>query len=258
MNMINSSELTLAIRRKDIHAHFQPIFHLHSGKFRAIEARVRWITGPQEVLTAKAAVTKAIEMQQEVALDILILQQAYEALVNLQRAQTPRFQCAVNVCESSVLSESFIEKAEEFLKERPLFKGSITLEIPISAFEKDMSKARHATLQLSKAGFSISLDHVTNVNQIKNAGRNLHILSIKLDESVVSRLIDEPSAVAEITDIVEQSHANRFLVVAEGIKKLEQFDALRKLDCDEGQGMLMCRPTPINGLSPLLNRGGCW
>lgn len=258
MNVIEDSAFTLAIRRKIIQPHFQPIFHLQSGKFRAIEARVRWSTTSRETLTAKAIVTKALELQQEIALDVLMLQQTYKAMADLTRSQTPLVQCAVNICANSVVSEIFFQMAEELLEDYPSFKWKVTLEVPISAFESYPFKARDAILKLSKLGFSISLDHVTDVNQIKDAGRNLPILSIKLAESLVAELLDDQLTKEKIKEIVESAHGNKLLVGAEGISKIEQFDFLREVKCDEGQGMLICRPTPVNGLSPLLNRGGYW
>jgi EAL domain-containing protein (putative c-di-GMP-specific phosphodiesterase class I) len=45
-------------------------------------------------------------------------------------------------------------------------------------------------------------------------------------------------------------------VTGEGIENLEQFEELRALACDEGQGYYFARPAPPQELSRLLDAGG--
>ena len=48
------------------------------------------------------------------------------------------------------------------------------------------------------------------------------------------------------------SHALGLKVVAEGIETQEQFEQLKRLDCDYGQGYLFSRPLPTDEMTALL------
>jgi EAL domain-containing protein (putative c-di-GMP-specific phosphodiesterase class I) len=76
--------------------------------------------------------------------------------------------------------------------------------------------------------------------------RHLPADIIKIDRSFVSDLPTGRSATTLITSIVELARTLGLDVVAEGVETDEQWQALRALDCAQGQGYLFARPEPAD------------
>jgi EAL domain-containing protein (putative c-di-GMP-specific phosphodiesterase class I) len=57
---------------------------------------------------------------------------------------------------------------------------------------------------------------------------------------------------AIVSSVVSLAHALGMTVVAEGVETEIQATALRELGCDEMQGFLHSRPTPIERIEALL------
>jgi Amt family ammonium transporter len=71
---------------------------------------------------------------------------------------------------------------------------------------------------------------------------------IKLDRSFVSALSTQPSALAITDTVIRLGDALGMQVVAEGVEHIEELAVLASRGCDEVQGYLLGRPTPIRDL----------
>jgi EAL domain-containing protein (putative c-di-GMP-specific phosphodiesterase class I) len=79
---------------------------------------------------------------------------------------------------------------------------------------------------------------------------------LKIDQSFVASLMDQPESRQIITTIISLAEGLRMEVVAEGIECSEQADELRKLGCHMGQGYLFSKPITAASMTALLEAGG--
>lgn len=82
----------------------------------------------------------------------------------------------------------------------------------------------------------------------------LPVESLKIDRSFISKMQDDPDAMALVSTIISLAHSLRLKVVAEGVETEEQAKFLRLLRCDELQGYLVSKPLPEAALAELLSR----
>jgi len=81
---------------------------------------------------------------------------------------------------------------------------------------------------------------------------------IKIDQSFVRDLIDDPDDAAIVRTIIALARCLGCECLAEGIETAEHFEALREMGCDYGQGYWMSRPLALPAFEELLQRNPCF
>jgi EAL domain-containing protein (putative c-di-GMP-specific phosphodiesterase class I) len=82
--------------------------------------------------------------------------------------------------------------------------------------------------------------------------RHLPLDTIKIDRTFVAGL-DGQADRSIVEAVISLAHGLRISVVAEGIETEEQFEMLRAMGCDVGQGYLFARPMPATDAGRLLS-----
>jgi EAL domain-containing protein (putative c-di-GMP-specific phosphodiesterase class I) len=77
---------------------------------------------------------------------------------------------------------------------------------------------------------------------------------LKIDRSFVDGLGRDPGQTAIVDAIVRLAQALGLGVIAEGVERQEQLEALRDLGCDLVQGYLFAHPEPPEVAGALLDR----
>lgn len=77
---------------------------------------------------------------------------------------------------------------------------------------------------------------------------------MKLTKTIdsVQDVTTNPDDAALVMAIITLAHNLRLKVIAEGIETEEQLNFLHLLRCDEGQGYLFSRPSPVEACQQLL------
>lgn len=247
----------LAARRGELVTFFQPIVDLKDGRLKALEARVRWHIG-SETLSARQVLACATTVVERSELDFLIIEAALAAFLNAGKGIQGGLKLAVNLSPHTVLEANFKSLLENAINNAGCAPERLHLEIPLEAFELDMERACVQTNSLASAGLTIAIDHLNDPNTVQTLLDRCAISVVKLDETFVSRLPSDPHACETLSTIVAACNKRNVLVGAEGINRMERLHCLQGVGCDEGQGMLVCRPSRIGDLRKLLERGRCW
>jgi EAL domain-containing protein (putative c-di-GMP-specific phosphodiesterase class I) len=102
--------------------------------------------------------------------------------------------------------------------------------------------AREALDELAELGVSIAIDDFGTGYSGLAYLKRLPIDTVKIDQSFVRDLTIDPDDAAIVTAIVAMSRSLDVGVVAEGIETEEQYEELKRLGCQRGQGYLLARP----------------
>jgi EAL domain-containing protein (putative c-di-GMP-specific phosphodiesterase class I) len=79
---------------------------------------------------------------------------------------------------------------------------------------------------------------------------------LKIDRSFVGELEKGGESEEIVRTIVTLAKALKLKLIAEGIETQYQFEKLRDLGCEYGQGFLFSRPLPVGKAEVLLGEGG--
>lgn len=253
----HSTDVRMAVRQGRLEAHFQPIVDLETGRFHALEARVRW-SMPGELLTARQALEQAAARGQLMDLDFAVLERASaDAAQQHAMAMTP-LPVAVNLAVRTVLDPHFLTRLEQSLDNSAVQASAVRLEFPLDAFSSAQQLTRERLRHVVALGFTAAVDHVGNATVFDDLLADLPLTAIKLDEALILQLPHDAAACATVQGIVAAAARHGIPVGGEGIGRIEQLNWLKEAGCAEGQGMLICRPAPLKSLAFLLQRGRCW
>ena len=95
---------------------------------------------------------------------------------------------------------------------------------------------------LRELGVHIALDDFGTGYSSLTYLRRLSPDSIKIDGSFVREIGANTDSTSIVKSLIALSHDLGIKVVGEGIETAEQLHFLRRYDCEEGQGYLLCKP----------------
>jgi EAL domain-containing protein (putative c-di-GMP-specific phosphodiesterase class I) len=79
---------------------------------------------------------------------------------------------------------------------------------------------------------------------------------LKIDRSLVHGCVDNESLATALHSLVELSRKLGLTVTAEGVETQDELEFLRKIQCDQAQGFLICAAVPAERFFELLREDG--
>lgn len=212
---------------------FQPIWAFATGRPLGFEALCRFRLGPYRAPDKWFA--EAAEIGMLVELELAVIR---EALKCLPLVSEPLF-LSLNTSPATVLSG----RLPKLLSRVP--PGSVWIEVTEHAPVSDYGMLAAALAPLRQGGIGLAID---------DAGAGYaslqHIVSlkpdhIKLDGSLTRSIDRDPARRALATALVAFARETDATIIAEGIETHGEFETLRSLGVDKGQGYFLGAPAPL-------------
>ena len=105
---------------------------------------------------------------------------------------------------------------------------------------------------LKRIGIQLALDDFGTGYSSLSYLKRFPVDIVKIDQSFVAGICDEPLDEAIVTAIVTLAHHTGMTVVAEGVEHQRQRTAITRLGCDWAQGHLLARPMPADAVADFL------
>ncbi len=143
----------------------------------------------------------------------------------------------------------FAPRLAELLAEYPdVPPGDLQLEVlETSAFE-DMVTASTAMRTCQSMGVSFALDDFGTGYSSLNYLKRLPVATLKIDQSFVRDMLDDPNDLAIANGIIGLARAFDREVIAEGVETAAHGDLLLSIGCELAQGYGISRPMPAADL----------
>ena len=157
----------------------------------------------------------------------------------------------MNLSARQLADDGLLEEIDEALGAAGLAAARLKLEVTESAIMSNADAAVAVLLQLRARGVGIQIDDFGTGYSSLSYLQKLPVDTLKIDRSFVSR-IDDAGEKAEIVEsIIALARSLDLDVIAEGIETERQLTRLRMLKCDGGQGFLLAKAMPVEGLRSL-------
>lgn len=225
--------LETGITEGDIVAYFQPLTDTGTLDVVGLEVLARWRRDGRTCLPGEW-----LPFAEETGLITEVGAEMFRAA----RAGMERFglPVAVNVAARQLDEPDFIEQVERSWGTDGWDR--LTIEVTESALLYDAVRVRSSLDALARRGVRIAIDDFgTGYNSLSRLGElPLHIL--KIDRTFVQD-IGSPAGAAVLRAILSLARAHGLEVVAEGVERPEELDALVTLGVDVLQGHMLGRPT---------------
>lgn len=242
-------EMAEAIDTNALVLHYQPEVNMKTGKILGFEALVRWQHPQKGLLTPMQFLPMIYGTSQEVALGYWVIQHALAQLQKLHDKGHEGF-VSVNIAVSHLQAIGFAERLETLLAQYPQISNHrLQLEIletsalgDVGAVSQIISHCRE------KIGVSVALDDFGTGYSSLTHLRHLHATAIKIDQSFVRDMLDDPDDFNIIDGVIGLARVFNRQVVAEGVETLAQGKMLLLLGCELAQGYFIAKPMPANEL----------
>src|SRR5579862_4593420 len=232
------SELADAVRKHEIVAHFQPRVRLADGHLGGFEALARWKHPRLGVLPPSRFIPLAELSDVISALTLCVLDTALE----YQSQWGPDVAVSVNLSARHLLDDRCAGQVRSALEEHHTAPGCLELEITESALIHDPDRARNALESIASLGVRVSIDDFGTGYSSLSHLRRLPLNALKIDSSFVRPMLTNAADRTIVASTVALARNLGLAVAAEGIEDAATMEALRAMDCDEGQGFHIARP----------------
>ena len=244
------SELRAALERGELDVRLQPIEEIVSGHIAGYEALMRWHHPERGWVSPAEFIRLAEETSLILPIGDYMLGRACDALVEFRsRGVKPLPFIALNVSGRQVDDTGLVDRMLVELGKRNLPADRLKIEITESLV-LDNARVAELLARCHAAGMHVALDDFGTGYSNLGPLLTLDFDQIKLDQSFV-RALDKPRGIAMVGVIVAMANALGCNLVAEGVEKREQREALHHLGCRYAQGWLVGKPQT---LAEALNR----
>lgn len=246
--------LGMAIRENELYLCYQPQIDTKSGRIRGYEALLRWKCRELGNIQPLEFIAIAEETGLIISIGEWVLEKACETNKMWQQHYNSNTIMSVNISPIQLKQTNFTERVKQILHKTGLDPNQLELEITenilIDSFEF-VDKLN----ELKSIGVKISLDDFgTGFSSLRYLTK-LPVNTIKIDKSFVDYIQTASKEKGIIKAIISLVHEMNLEVIAEGVETREQWDYLVKLNCDNIQGYLVCKPLTQTELKNIVENG---
>ena len=228
---------------------YQPQVRLADRSIVGAEALLRWRSEEGLFVPPDLFIPVAEKSGLMVTIGEFVLRSACHQLKKLNEAGFADFRMSVNVSQAQFRDPRFVQTVKRALVDSGVSAVNLELEITESMAAEDLDFVLSVLHELKSAGVTIAIDDFgTGYSSLSILGR-LPLDRLKIDKSFVDDLGVTEGVAKSIIDI---GRSLKLELIAEGVEKAEQADALHALGCQEGQGYFYACPLPADALHPWL------
>jgi diguanylate cyclase (GGDEF)-like protein/PAS domain S-box-containing protein len=254
-----AEELVGAVGRGEIVVRYQPIVDVTTQQATGVEALVRWEHPQRGMLSPAEFLSIAEDLGLDREIDRHVLETACSAVARRVRETGQDLQLTVNVSPDHLVDVDVPEMVRDVLERTGLRPDLLWLEITEHAVLQRSASGPattvlHAFARLSELGVRLAVDDFGTGFSSLASLVNYPIHMLKIDQSFVSGLTDDPRSAAMVEALIALTRRLGIVAVAEGVERPDQYAALVELGCPKAQGYLWGRPAaelPVAPLAPL-------
>jgi diguanylate cyclase (GGDEF)-like protein/PAS domain S-box-containing protein len=244
---IHLKEISKALELNQFTLYYQPKVNMATGHIFGLEALIRWNHPSQGVVSPAQFLPLVEGSEVELHIGNWVIDQALRQMQTWIDAGI-KMEVSVNISSYHLESLAFTESLAEKLKAYPLIcPSNIQLEILETSSLGDLNKVNHILRTChEQLGVQIALDDFgTGYSSLTHLS-NLISQTIKIDQSFIRNMLDDPNNFSIIDGIIGLTEAFNRDTIAEGVETTEHGLMLLSMGCIYAQGYHIARPMPAN------------
>jgi len=221
---------------------YQPVINLKTGKISSFEALARYTSSKYGPVAPLEFIPIVEKNRIIVAFGKKIIDLAINFIKKLLGAGIKNIPIAINVSALQLLDSHFTDDLLLRIESAGIPTSLLTIEVTESIFSTNYEQLNAALSELSDHGIKTAIDDFGVGFSSLSRIEQLNFDTIKMDRTFIEPLNSESlrySTVPEVINICRKFELNS---LAEGIETKEQYDILKELGCQYGQGYYMSRP----------------
>jgi EAL domain-containing protein (putative c-di-GMP-specific phosphodiesterase class I) len=256
-SMSLDADIRMAVEKRQLILHYQPIFDMKHLQIVGLEALIRWEHPQLGLLRPDTFIHLAEETGVIKTIGEWVIDTACERLSAWQGLYGDDLTMSVNLSALQIRQRDILTHIAGASSRTGILPGSLQLEITESVLVEDQDQMASMLAELRGLGFAIVIDDFGVGYSSLSYLRHFEIDALKLDRSFLAGINDRRGE-ALTRAAIQLAHSLEAVVIAEGIERHEHIEFLQEAHCDFGQGYLLGRPmterqllehVTINGLT---------
>ncbi|MEN5149715.1 bifunctional diguanylate cyclase/phosphodiesterase [Pseudomonas orientalis] len=237
-------ELRRAIERDELSLYYQPKRSLITHELIGAEALIRWHHPTFGDVPPEHFIALAEENGTILQIGDWVLEQACRQLHAWQGAFEDFGPLSVNLAGAQLRHPNLLSRIEQLLRDYRLEPGCLQLEITENFIMSQAEEALAVLHQLKRLGVQLAIDDFGTGYSSLSYLKRLPLDFLKIDQSFVRGLPDDPHDVAIVRAIIALGHSMQFTIIAEGVENPAQQAFLAAEGCEQMQGYIVSLPLP--------------
>lgn len=249
------NRLHTALKNEEFSLLYQPIVSLKTRKIASLEVLLRWNNPETGFIPPDKFISLAEETGLIIPIGMWVFKTACTAYKNWQEqyAKELPFTLSINISVKQFSQSNLLEQIKTILDETQIDSHKLKLEITESVIIENYELANQILKQLKDWNIQLSIDDFgTGYSSLSYLYR-FPVNSLKIDRSFIKEIDSKDDKnVGIVKSIISIAHHLNMDVVAEGIETKQQYQKLKNLGCDYGQGYLFSKPLSKNSINQFL------
>ncbi|MCL5974290.1 MAG: EAL domain-containing protein [Gammaproteobacteria bacterium] len=230
--------------------YFQPKINMRNGRIYGAEALLRWDHPEHGILEPPTFLSSLAGTDLEIRIGNWVIDQTLKQLLSLHQ-QGRMIEISVNISAHHLQSSGFFDTLERLLSKYPDLPAEyLQLEVLESSVLTDIHRIS-SIIGICRDGLGVRIaldDFGTGYSSLSHL-RHLPVDVIKIDQSFVRDIMDDPNDFTIVEGVIGLSHAFQHQVIAEGVESVEHGLMLMTIGCDMAQGFIIAQPMPAEKLT---------
>ena len=255
-NVNLENRLKEAISMNRFVLYYQPQYDSKSGDLRGVEALIRWKDENGKMISPGCFIPLAEKSGLIVPIGSWVLEEGIKKYAEWRKKYDCNMVLSLNISALQYKRPDFVNNLFDLLEKYQVNPKGIELEITESVLIDDFEQVVEKLHVIKDYGIKISLDDFGTGFSSLSYLKGLPIDTLKIDKSFIDTVIDDESTQVITESIVSMVKKLGYETVAEGVETKEQFEYLKKIECDNIQGFLLGKPMPEEELVSLMEHNG--
>ena len=250
------SDLRTALAEKQFRIHYQPVVQLQTRAVASFEALLRWEHPKQGLISPYRFIEAAEDSGILVSIGQWLILQACRQLREWEVSQfsAQPVNITVNVSARQFADARLANDIQGALRETGIDPVRLQLEMTESVALADPKLTVTVLAHLKHMGIGVILDDFGIGAASLRALRQFPVDALKVDRSLVREMQTDRSASDMVEMIITLAHKMGMKMIAEGIETARQFERLRELGCEFGQGYYFSQPLESKAVSQFMRQ----
>jgi EAL domain-containing protein (putative c-di-GMP-specific phosphodiesterase class I) len=236
-------DLRLAVDRRELRLHFQPLVDASQGTISGAEALLRWHHPTRGTVSPAEFVPVLEELGLATEIGTWVLNAALREVAEWRRLGLDRLRVAVNVSSLQLEGDDLPLLVARTLQSHGVGANQLEIELTESIATSDTDHCRKVFGALRQLGVKLAVDDFGTGYSGFSSLRTLAFDKIKIDREFVTDVHNRSDSQAICQSIIALGRGLGIRVLAEGVETHAEYAWLRRHGCNHFQGYYFGHPS---------------